>query len=60
MTEMRRFGTSDLLLLLLVLGTAGGLRAAYLMAEADFGRTKIRRCKFRIPAQTGTEESGRP
>ena len=38
MTEMRRFGMSDFLWLLLVLITAGGLRTAYLMAEADYGR----------------------
>lgn len=35
MAEMRRFGVVDLLVLLLVLGVAGGLRAGYLLACAD-------------------------
>jgi 4-amino-4-deoxy-L-arabinose transferase-like glycosyltransferase len=38
MTEMRRFALADYLLLLLVLLAAGGLRAGYLMAEAENAR----------------------
>jgi len=39
MKEMHPFGWHDFLWLLLVLGTAGGLRAFYLYREADAGRT---------------------
>jgi hypothetical protein len=40
MADMRRFGPADLLLLLLVLAVAGGLRAAYLVRLADRGRSE--------------------
>jgi hypothetical protein len=39
MTEMRRFSSTDFILLLLVFVVAGGLRVAYLMGEADNART---------------------
>src|SRR5207248_2439248 len=40
MADMRRFGPADLLLLVLVLGVAGGLRAGYLLRCADGGRSE--------------------
>lgn len=40
MADMRRFGPADLLLLVLVLGVAGGLRAGYLLQYADGGRSE--------------------
>jgi 4-amino-4-deoxy-L-arabinose transferase-like glycosyltransferase len=39
MAEPRRFGVEDLVLLLLVLGVAAGLRALYLNAEADYSQS---------------------
>ena len=39
MADMRRFGPADLLLLLLVLAVAGGLRAGYLFSCADRSRS---------------------
>jgi 4-amino-4-deoxy-L-arabinose transferase-like glycosyltransferase len=39
MADMRRFGATDLLLLVLVLAVAGGLRAGYLMSCADRSRS---------------------
>jgi hypothetical protein len=38
MAELRRFGLPDLLLFALTLAVAGGVRAGYLAACADFGR----------------------
>src|SRR5207244_1727480 len=38
MTELRRFGLSDFLLLLLVFGAAAALRGTYLLTEADYSR----------------------
>jgi hypothetical protein len=38
MAELRRFGLPDLLLFILILVVAGGVRAGYLAACADYGR----------------------
>jgi 4-amino-4-deoxy-L-arabinose transferase-like glycosyltransferase len=49
MAELRRFGLSDLLLLLAVLVLAGGARAGYLLAFADGGRNAG---PFRVQEET--------